>query len=305
MAPDPQFGGNNNVSERQLSWGLWLVAHRAVLKRIGYGALIAVAAVSWVYTLWGVVDHFFVRGLDLERSIQRDLAVRQNPRAAIIQRQRAKPLEIVEVILLPTSASTFDAAARVMNPNPRWVATVAYRLDVPGAPSELMHTVLLPGRERWLVRLNAESKVNPTTATLTFQSVDWQRLSHLEALDPMRFIDERLNIEVKNPVFVSPRELMLGGSAPLAGGPAPTVNVSRATFTVVNRSAYGLRDLELDVLLRRGPALVGVNRIALNDLRAGEERAAAATWFQPLGLVQAVEVIPYVNVFDPKAFIEL
>ncbi|MDO8621819.1 MAG: hypothetical protein Q7R80_01150 [bacterium] len=305
MPPDPQFGGNNNVSERQLSWGLWFVAHRGGLKRIGYGALIAVAVVSWAYTLWGVVDHFFVRGLDLQRAIQRDLAVRQNPRAAIIQRQRAKPLEIAEVSLLPTSASTFDAAARVVNPNPRWVATVEYQLDVPGAPSELMRTVLLPGRERWLVRLNAESKTNPTATTLTFRSVDWQRLSHLEAADPKRFIDERLSVDVKSPVFVSPRELMFGGGTPLAGSPVPTVQVSRATFIVANRSAYGLRDLELAVLLRRGPAIVGVNRIVLNDLRAGEERAAAATWFQPLGLVQAVEVVPYVNVFDPRAFIEL
>ena len=300
---DPQFGGNNNVSERQLSWGLWLVAHRAGLKRIGYGALIAVAVVSWSYTIWGVIDHFFLRGLDLQRAIERDLATRLNPRAAIIQRQRAKPLEIADVSLLPTSASTFDVAARVVNPNPQWLATVEYQLDVPGAPPESVRTVLLPGRERWLTRLNAESKANPTMATMTFRSIDWQRLSHLEAADPKRFMDDRLNIEVKNPVFVSPRELMLGGSASPTSGPAPTVTVSRATFVVANRSAYGLRDLELTVLLHRGPAIVGVNRIVLNDVRAGEERAAAATWFQPLGLVQSVEVLPYVNVFDPTVFI--
>lgn len=310
---DPQLGGPNQVSNRQLSWGLWFVAHRESLKRLGYGALIAVSVVSWGYTLWGLTDHFLLRGLDLKRAIQRDLATRQNPRAAIIQRQRPKQLEIAEVLLIPnggassdaSAGASFDVAARVMNPNPRWLATVEYQLEVPGAPAEPMRTVLLPGRDSWMVRLNAESKANPSTAALSFSRIDWQRLSHLDVADPKRFIDERLNIEITQSAFVPPRELTFGSGAPSAAGPTPTVNVSRATFTVVNRSAYGLKDLEFAVMLRRSGGIVAVNRIVLNDVRSGESRAAAATWFHPLGLVQSVEVIPYVNAFDPKSFLEL
>ncbi len=308
---DPQLGGPNQVSERQLSWGLWFVAHRESLKKLGYGVLIAVAAVSWGYTLWGITDHFLLRGLDLRRAIQRDLATRQNPRAAIIQRQRPKPLEIAEVHLIPNGGSSFDVAARVVNPNPRWLATIEYQLEVPGAPVEPMRTLLLPGRDRWLVRLNAESKANPSTAVLKLNRTDWDRLSHLDVTDPKRFMDERLNIEIMKSAFVPPRELALGAIAPpipgASSGPTSTTptTVSRATFEVVNRSAYGLRDLELAVFLRRSGGIIAVNRIVLNDLRAGEARAAAATWFHSLGLVQSVEVIPYVNVFDPRTFIEL
>lgn len=302
---DPIPGGSNQVSERQLSWGLWFVAHRESLQRLGYGALIAVSVLSWGYTLWGLTDHFLLRGLDLQRAIQRDLATRQNPRAAIIQRQRPKQLEIAEVLLIPNGGSSFDVAARVVNPNSRWRAMVEYHLEIPGAPSETARTVLLPGRDRWLIRLNAESKANPSTAALSFSRIDWQRLSHLDVADPKRFVDERLNIEITQSAFVPPRELALGSGTPSAAGPTPTVNVSRATFTVVNRSAYGLKDLELAVLLRRSGGIVAVNRIVLNDVRSGESRAAAATWFHSLGLVQAVEVIPYVNVFDARSFLEL
>lgn len=302
---DPMPGGSNQVSERQLSWGLWFVAHRESLKRLGYWALVAVSVVSWGYTLWGLTDHFLLRGLDLQRAIQRDLATRQNPRAAIIQRQRPKQLEIAEVLLIPNGGSSFDVAARVVNPNPRWHAMVEYHLEIPGAPSETARTVLLPGRDRWLIRLNAESKANPSTAALSFSRIDWQRLSHLDVVDPKRFMDERMNIEITQSAFVPPRELALGSGTPSAAGPTSAVHVSRATFTVVNRSAYGLKDLELAVLLRRSGGIVAVNRIVLNDVRSGEARVAAATWFHSLGLVQAVEVIPYVNVFDPRAFIEL
>ncbi|MBI4434871.1 hypothetical protein HY635_03615 [Candidatus Uhrbacteria bacterium] len=305
MPPDPQLGGQNQVSERQLSWGLWFVAHRESLKKVGYGLLIAVAVVSWGYTLWGLTDHFLLRGLDLQRAIQRDLATRQNPRAAIIQRQRPKPLEIAEVYLIPNGGSSFDAAARIVNPNPRWLATIEYQLEVPGAPLDPMRTVLLPGRDRWLVRLNAESKANPSTAVLKLNRTDWHRLSHLDVADPKRFMDERLNVEVMSAAFVPPRELTFGTSPVAAPAGIPPTTVSRATFTAANRSAYGLRDLELSVLLRRSGGIIAVNRIVLNDLRAGEARAAAATWFHSLGLVQSVEVIPYVNAFDLKVFIEL
>jgi hypothetical protein len=310
---DPIPGAPDQISNRQLSWGLWFVAHREGLKKLGYGLLIAVSVVSWGYTLWGLTDHFLLRGLDLRRAIQRDLATRQNPRAAIIQRQRPKQLEIAEVLLIPNGSTSFDVAARVVNPNPRWLATVEYHLEVPGAPAEIERTVLLPGRDHWLIRLNAESKANPSSAALTFSRIDWQRLSHLDVADPKRFMDERLNVEITQSAFVPPRELTLGGTGPTATGTGPAAvpaavaqaTVSRAAFTVVNRSAYGVKDLELVVLLRRSGGIVAVNQIVLNDVRSGESRAAAATWFHPLGLVQAVEVIPYVNVFDPRAFLEL
>jgi len=307
---DAPFDGNN-VSERQLKWGMWFIANRPLLRRIGYGILIAVAAISWGYTLWGLIDYFFVRGLDLDRAIARDTAVAKNPRAAILQRQAARPVQIAEVHLLTTAPATYDAVARVVNPNPGWIAAVEYALEVPGSPTAVERAVLLPGRERWLMRLNAESKANPSGATLVVRKVDWARPSRVEAADPQRFMGERLNVEVRQPVFIPSRELALGGgtslsaSVPATGGSASGGNVSRAAFTIVNQSAYGLRDLELAVLLRRGQAIVGVNRITLADVRAGEERAAAATWFHPLGLVQSVEVFPYVNVFDPRNFIAL
>ena len=130
---DPGLSGNN-VSERQLKWGMWLIAHRAFLKRIGYGLLIAVAVVAWGYTLWGLLDYYFIRGLDLDRAIARDVATARNPSAEITKRQAAKPIQIAEVLLLATNTGTYDSVARVVNPNPRWLANVEYTLDVPGAP---------------------------------------------------------------------------------------------------------------------------------------------------------------------------
>jgi hypothetical protein len=303
---DPSSGENGKVSERQLAWGMWFVTRRALLRRIGYGLLIAVAVVSWGYTFWGLIDYYFVRGLDFERAIARDLATARNPRQPIIQRQAARPIQIEEVSILATTAGMYDAIALVTNPNQHWLADVEYALEVPGAPTVIERTALLPGGAYWLVRLRAESKANPSNATLNIRTVHWTRPSRLDIADLQRFVDERLNVEIRQPKFIPPSELALRSGTPVpASSAGPAVNVSRAAFTVVNRSAYGLRDLELIVLLRRGQAIIGANRVTIADVYAGEERVVATTWFHPLGLVQSVEVYPYVNVFDSENFIAL
>lgn len=293
--------GPNDISDRQLRFGLWLNAHRSMLRRIGYGFLIAVSAASWGFTLWGVVNHFFIEGAALRRDLA-ELAQRANPRAAIVARQRPTPLEVSDVILLPTGGGRYDAASRVVNRNPRWVAELEYVLEVPGSPQEVARATVLPNRERWLLRLGAASAESPTAAVLTIRSTSWRRVTHVEAADVERFVRERLNVEVRDAAFLGPTDLALG-TAPAAGTAAGVARLSRATFTVANQSAYGYRIIECAVLLRRGTAIVGIDRVTIADLRAGEERPAAATWTHALGAVTGIEVQPYVDVFDAAAFL--
>lgn len=292
--PDTPQPLNTNVTERQIRWELWFVTHWLLLKRIGYGALIAVAAASWLYTIWGVINHFFIEGETLRREIAQ-LAVQANERKPILVRQQHRPLEIAQVFLIPNGGTSFDAAARITNPNSAWVVRVSYTLDIPGAPREVGHTTILPGGDRWLTRLNATSASTPSSATFTVLEESWERVTFRTATDIPAFIHARSNVVITDAVYVPPVATASGGSS--------TLRVSRATFTATNESAYHLRSPEFTILLMRGGEVIAVNRVALDTLRAGERRTVAATWFNSIGLVTGVDIIPFVDVFDPQAFI--
>lgn len=291
--PDPVVP--NNLTERQLRRAIWLTEHRMLLRRIGVGVLIAIGAGAWLFTIWGLVNHFFIEGPALRRGIA-SVAVAENANAALLANVRPIPPEIRDVLLIPSGGSTYDAVARIVNPNPRWRMDLEYVLDIPGAPSVAQRAVVLPGRDRWLVRFNAESALHPTRATVAVRDIRWHRVSAREVVDVERFIRERLDVEILGAMYLPT------GDGAGAGASAVPSTVSRAVFGVRNRSAYTLRDLELTVLLRRAGSIVGVNRITIEGLASGELRNAAATWFRPVGLVQAVEVHPFVNVFDLDAF---
>ena len=293
---DPLILPPNNISEHQLRRALWIAEHRLLLKRISIGVLIAIGAGSWLFTIWGAITHFLIEGPALRRAVNA-VAVSENANAPFLAALRPQLPHIADVLLIPSGGTTYDAAARIVNPNPRWLLDMEYALDIPGAPSVSQHAVVLPGRERWLSRFNAESSQRPVRATLTIGDIRWRRIGSEEAIDVERFIRDRFDIEIADASYLPP-----GSAAPVVGAPPAAPTISRAVFTVRNRSAYAIRDLELTVLLRRGGSIVGVNRITIEGLASGEVRPAAATWFRPIGLVQSVDVHPFVNVFDPEAF---
>ncbi|MFH1429984.1 MAG: hypothetical protein ABIG71_00495 [Candidatus Uhrbacteria bacterium] len=290
------------ITDRKIALGLWYVKHHLQLRRAGIGALIALCVVTWVYVLWGVVVVFFLQGVTLDRDLA-VLASPENPRAAAVRAQRAQELVIEEVRLLRIAEGRYDIAARVRNPNPRILATIAYALGVAGAVDEQEEAVILPGRERWLTRLNVTSNTDPRTATLAVVSTAWERISHREIIDVETFISDRSQIDVSDARFISARELAPTERA--ARSSADATQVSRAVFTLANVGGYGIRDLEVTVLLRTRTTITGVNRVVIPSLQADAVRQDAATWFHAIGAVDRVEVIPYVNVFDPESFLEL
>ena len=55
---DPQIGGGFTEGEIKLA-GFW-VRHGRTAQRVGYGLLIGVNAVLWLYVLWGILDAFAI-----------------------------------------------------------------------------------------------------------------------------------------------------------------------------------------------------------------------------------------------------
>ena len=72
----------------------------------------------------------------------------------------------------------------------------------------------------------------------------------------------------------------------------------RSVFSLSNDTAFSYYDVGLFVLLKRGSAIVGVNKTTLSTLNSGEETDVTVNWFGTLPSVSQVEVIPELNIFD-------
>jgi hypothetical protein len=293
MASDPTFGSSTPVSDRSLAFGTWYAAHRIAIRKIVVGVLIIVSSVSWAYTIWGFIDHYALSGRQLQHAVA-ELATSENPRAAGLASLLPVPIAIRSVQVFPTGDGRVDVAALVENANPRHIATITYAFESVEGTSEARTTALLPGRQRWISGLGLESASR--TASLRIQKTEWARFSHLEIENMSEYIDARLNIATEDVSFTSTQRASPSASV---GVDTP---VARATFTLVNKSAFYLDTLTLTVLGMRGSSLVGVSQVVMSDFAGGERRPVSVTWFHNLGAVTSVTVDPYVNVFDAQSF---
>src|SRR3990167_8005034 len=66
------YTGPEGITTKELEVGLWYVEHRQTLRRVLYGLLIAIAAVSWSYSIYGFT-YYLARGMSEDEMLTRQL----------------------------------------------------------------------------------------------------------------------------------------------------------------------------------------------------------------------------------------
>jgi len=181
-----------------------------------------------------------------------------------------------------------DILAPIENRNPRFWAEVEYHFTIGGIEQPSFTTFVLPGQAKYLVLLGAPAD-GGSGIELNVDRRAWHRAGTFGADSLQSLYDTRLDIRGENAVFVP--------SDPLA-----TTPVSSAKFTLANHTAFGYYDVDLLVLLYRGDAIVGVNKLRVDRLPAGEKRPMEMFWYQLLPQVSRVEVVPDINIYDESVY---
>jgi len=280
-------GGLNSVggvTESQLRWSEWWVNHREQVRKAGIGVFIAVDAALVLFGLWGFTDWLAIGGLKEEQAIRQMTGANYGRFGGV-------GLEEVQVgapFVLPGGTGKVDIMAPIENRNTGFWAEVEYRFIVGGIEQETLETFVLPGQAKYLVHLGAPAE-SGGSVELKIERRRWHRAETFGAESQQALYDTRLNIIAENPVYKP--------SDPLA-----TTPVSSAQFTLANRTAFGYYDVDLLVLLYRGDAIVGVNKLRVASLQAGEKKPMELFWNQILPLVSRVEVMPDINIYDESIY---
>ncbi|MEK7452411.1 MAG: hypothetical protein AAB664_03660, partial [Patescibacteria group bacterium] len=117
----------------------------------------------------------------------------------------------------------------------------------------------------------------------------WYRVDHHQIADYKKWSEDRLNVEIKDPIFVQD-ELV------------NDVRISHSRFTVINHTAFSYSFPTFYVLLKRGNTVIGVNRTNLQALDSGAAQDVTLNWFGDVPEATQVEVIPELNLFDAQTY---
>ncbi len=285
---DKQLGGFESVggvTESELRWSAWWVEHRDQVRRAAIGVFIAFDAVLIGVGLWGFADWLAIGGLKEEQAIRQMTSAAYGRFAGVGLRE----IQVGAPFVLPGGTGKVDILAPIENPNDRFWAEVEYSFHVGGVQQPALTTFVLPGQAKYLAHLGAPAD-GGASVELKIESRRWHRAGTFGASTLQDLYDTRLDIRAENPVFVP--------SDPLATTPS-----SRAEFTLANRTAFGYYDVDLLALLYRGDAVVGVGKLRVDRLAAGERRPMELYWYQVLPQVSRVEIVPDINIYDPGIYI--
>lgn len=281
---------NNKLTEDQLKWGYWWVTHKVQAKKIFTVALAIVAFSLFAYGAWGFADWFFGSGV---RERQEIGMLTQNWIDYAFFRAAAQPDPMIAQTAETIAAGEgrYDMIAKVSNPNQRWWMEFDYRFVGAGFDDPYKREYLLPADTKYLYSLAVKSESKPQAA-LEVANVMMRRVdNHVILPDYRTWASARLNFLIDDIKFIGPEK----------DSPIP---VSRASFTIKNDTAFGYVSVPFFVTLLSGNRVVGVNRVVISRLRAGETRQVEASWFNDLPNVTRVEVKPEVNLFDDRVYLK-
>lgn len=278
------FNSVGGVTESELRWSEWWVNHREQVRKVGIGIFVAFDVVFVLIGLWGFTDWLALGGLKEEQAIRQ----MTGPNYARFGGIGLEEVQVGAPFVLPGASGKVDILAPIENRNERFWAEVEYRFVVGGIEQPSLVTFVLPGQAKYLTYLGAPAE-SGGSVELKIESRLWHRAGTFGAESQQALYDTRLNIVAENPVFTP-------------ADPLATTPTSSAKFTLANHTAFGYYDVDLLVLLYRGDAIVGVNKIRVDRLQAGENKPMEIFWYQILPQVTRVEAVPDINVYDESVY---
>lgn len=274
------------LSEKELKWGYWFLTHKDQIHKTVVGVLIAISVFCFGFSIYLAIQFFVIERDDYLRALQVDNNQSINV-FSVHQAEQVIPLEIVSRQMIPGKGNKIDIVARVHNPNAKWaLVSFAYAFTVGSKTYPEALDYLLPGEEKYLMLLNVEGIAAGTPQILTGKE-QWQRVVQYKEWGP-----ERHKFLIKSKQFISSRE----------GGIADQISLSEAQTEIVNQSAYNFQQVKVQFALYSGSSLVAVNLIPIEHFLSGQSHSVSARWAQALPTITSVEIIPTVNILDPKAY---
>jgi len=279
----------SGMTERELGMASFWARHRIILRRVGYGALIAVDALLWIFILWSLLDAYVI-SYPREQRITTNIT--QNAiTAASLELATPRPVQPSVVQVFDSTDGRQDFLVELVNPNAQWWADFTYQFDAGGALTPERKGFLLPNEPQYLTEIGWKGKTRASSGALRVTGVTWHRINPTDVdRDYAAFRDKRLQIAFEDVTYKNDLQI-------------DKKTIGQTGFTLKNNSAFGYWAADLTIILYRATTPVAVTRLTVTELKPGESRPMTINWFENVGDVTRTEIQANVNVLDPRVYL--
>lgn len=275
-----------NVSDKQLKRGYWILTHKKQFQNLGTFSLMFFCVLTIGYSLISL-GHYFIFQYEEYTNALNTAGIDYVNYPGLRAMNAIEPLEIVSRQVLTAGPGKIDIALRVRNPNVQWaLEEVKYQFSIGSQVYDTQSAFVMPGEEKYLFALNVDG-VASGTPQIFFEEEDWQRVTRYEEWGP-----KQTNFLITDKQFQSARQSELSSQLP----------ISQAVANLTNATPFNYGEIVVQFALISANRLVGVNQITVRDLDSSEQRDIVARWSEPLSSVSTVEIIPTVNVLDERNY---
>ncbi len=278
------------LSTRRLEAGLWYVRHRKLFIFLIIFILGATALGTLGFSLYKFGHYYFV---ERQQQQQNFLELTSGTSLITNKSNAAGNLSYSEVRVLPGVDNSSDIIAAVTNTNTRSIINFSYYFDVNGTKVGAGSDFVFPGDTKYLMAFKqnvpANAFANLIIENFAFKRVDLHTVGNWE-----QYQSDRLNFQIENAVFAA---------APQSGL-SEKISLGELSFKITNKSGFGYKAADLDILLKSAGTIAAVNRHRLENFRSGESRTIRISWPGRLPTIDQVDIVPDVNILDEGVYLK-
>jgi len=278
-------------TNRKLKISEWYVRHKILLRKILI-LLLSVWSVVTIGTGLFVFGEYLIFGYTDREVMIEEMSKSYINFNQIKTRYQPKELTVGKPVSFSSTEGRYNFMVEVTNPNDRWIADVKYSFAYGSGETKHAMMSIFPMQELPLVVLGHEEATRPRNIHFTLHDVTWKRINPHEVFDPEKFMNQRLQFDVGSFNFVP---------ADHARGIVSHI----ISFEITNNSLYSYWDPSFCVLFMDRGQIVGVDKIIIEQFRAGEVREIEINSTLDQLRVTEVKVIPIINLFDKTVYIPL
>ncbi len=273
----------------QMKFGLWLSFNRRKIIKLIVIFLIAISAVMFTYSAYNYV-HYLLYGKAADQALINSLTVNQIDNQAYREANTPKDLEVRSVNGFSVQGK-YDFIVFLRNSNPRHYSSFSYCLqDVSGKDIACGNSFILPNSDKSLVIIGKELEKAPGAFHFVTTSFYWQRLDAHNIPNWETYSAQRQNFNVEEVKY----------STPDSDAKTQFHNLS---FKITNKTPYHYNRLPLNIILRNGSQLTGVNIYNVEKFLSSETREIHLSWPAGNEKVTQVEVATDLNILDENVYL--